>query len=103
MSWPKNYQEEMERERGRINWQELSLLREALFTRHPIKFWEKVAPFLKRIETTFPDDFLDYRAYHILKGTIAEPSFPLKEEDFPGNLSVEEFLRKIQQDLSELS
>jgi hypothetical protein len=62
-----------------------------LFEREPIVFYRKVREFEQNLKRKFPD-YLDYEMYHVLNGTSAHPSFPLKKQDFPGEFSVREFL-----------
>ena len=71
-----------------------------LLEQNPIKFYGMVRSFEEKLKHQFPD-FIDYRAYHILNGTSAMPSFQLKENDFPEEFSVRKFLRNAQKELSE--
>lgn len=78
----------------------LAPLWKRLIEQNPIKFYGMIRNFEEKLKHQFPD-FIDYRAYHILNGTSAMPSFRLREDDFPGEFSVKDFLRKAQKELSE--
>lgn len=90
--------EEINFERQRSeNAPDLSEIWQRLFEQEPLAFYEKVRAFEQSLKHEFPD-YIDYEMYHVLNGTSVSPSFPLKKQDFPGEFSVREFLRKAEKE-----
>ena len=91
----KKLEKSLEKQRVEINFEELKEERDKIYSNR--ESYKLLLNFVKKLQDKYPD-YQNYKIYHCLFGSSLPEKGNFKEEDFPGEDSIVNFLNSFKEE-----